>query len=52
MAFKYMSIIMAPLVIGYAVYSLMYNEHKGVYSYIINMLAGAVYTFGLLMMLC
>ena len=48
LAFKYMSWAMTPLLLGYAVYSLLYNEHKGWYSYVINMLAGAVYTFGML----
>ncbi|EGD79075.1 Clptm1 protein [Salpingoeca rosetta] len=50
LAFKYLSWVMAPLFVGYAVYSLVYNEHKGWYSYAINMLAGAVYTFGFIQM--
>ena len=35
-----------PLLLGYAVYSLLYEEHKGWYSFVVGMLAGAVYTFG------
>lgn len=49
-AFYYMSIAAVPLLLGYAVYSLMYEKHKGVYSYIIETLVGSVYAYGFLMM--
>ncbi|UKK00872.2 hypothetical protein MACK_000946 [Theileria orientalis] len=49
-AIKYMSIILAPCVVGYAIYSLYYKKHKSWYSYIISVLAGSVYTFGFIMM--
>ncbi len=34
----------------YAIYSVIYNEHKGWYSYIINTLVGFVYVFGFITM--
>lgn len=50
LAFKYLSWVLYPLVIGYAIYSLMYLEHKGWYSWILNMLYGFLLTFGFIMM--
>eukprot|EP01147_Barroeca_monosierra_P005762 gene5762-9015_t len=50
MAFRYLSWFFIPVFFAYAVYSLLHNEHKGWYSYTINMLAGAVYTFGFIRM--
>ncbi|KAI8799504.1 cleft lip and palate transmembrane protein 1-domain-containing protein [Cladochytrium replicatum] len=50
MAFKYLSYALYPLLIGYSVYSLMYQEHKGWYSYILNTLVGFVYAFGFITM--
>lgn len=50
MAFKYLSWALFPLLVCYAIYSLVFDEHKGWYSYTVNMLAGAVYTFGFIMM--
>jgi len=38
------------LVVGYAIYSLMYQTHKGWYSWIINSLVGTVYTFEFVLM--
>lgn len=49
-AMRYMSYLIAPLMIGYTVYSVMYNEHKGWYSFIINTLVGCIYTFGFIQM--
>ncbi|ORM39478.1 Cleft lip and palate transmembrane protein 1 [Babesia sp. Xinjiang] len=49
-AIKYMSMVMLPCVMGYAVYSLFYEKHKSWYSYIIAVAAGSVYTFGFIMM--
>merc|ERR1711904_204554 len=34
----------------YAIYSMMYKEHKGWYSFILNTLVGFVYMFGFIMM--
>ncbi|KAJ8311058.1 hypothetical protein KUTeg_011392 [Tegillarca granosa] len=50
MAFKYLSWALFPLLGGYAVYSLMYLEHKGWYSWVLGMLYGFLLTFGFIMM--
>lgn len=50
MAFKYLGFALLPLLTGYSVYSLLYHEHRGWYSFVIGVLAGAVYTFGFIMM--
>ncbi|KAK3326259.1 cleft lip and palate transmembrane protein 1-domain-containing protein [Apodospora peruviana] len=49
-AFKYMYIAGVPLLLAYAVYSLIYDTHKSWYSYIITTLVGSVYAYGFLMM--
>ncbi|CAN8096055.1 unnamed protein product [Discula destructiva] len=49
-AFKYMYWVGAPLLVAYAIYSLIYDEHKSWYSYIITSLVGSVYAYGFLMM--
>eukprot|EP01135_Chromosphaera_perkinsii_P000160 Nk52_evm56s32 gene=Nk52_evmTU56s32 len=49
-AFKYLSWFLWPALVCYSIYSLLYEEHKGVYSWIISSLVGAVYTFGFIMM--
>ncbi|KAF7380979.1 hypothetical protein HZH68_015854 [Vespula germanica] len=49
-AFKYLSWALFPLIGGYAIYSLMYLEHKGWYSWILSMLYGFLLTFGFIMM--
>jgi len=49
-AFKYMYIAGVPLLIGYAMYSLIYETHKSWYSFIITSLVGSVYAYGFLMM--
>lgn len=49
-AIKYLSYACYPLMFGYSIYSLMYNEHKGWYSFIINTLVGFVYVFGFIVM--
>lgn len=46
MAFKYLSWLLYPLLGCYAVYSLLYVEHKGWYSWILSMLYGFLLTFG------
>jgi hypothetical protein len=49
-AMKYLSYAFYPLVVGYAIYSLIYEQHKSWYSWIISTLAGFVYTFGFIAM--
>lgn len=50
LAFKYLGWICFPLLVGYFVYSMVYNEHKGWYSFLLNMLYGYLLTFGFIMM--
>ncbi|XP_017881744.1 cleft lip and palate transmembrane protein 1 homolog [Ceratina calcarata] len=50
LAFKYLSWTLFPLLGGYAIYSLMYLEHKGWYSWVLSMLYGFLLTFGFIMM--
>ncbi|XP_059615846.1 putative lipid scramblase CLPTM1 [Phlebotomus argentipes] len=50
LAFKYLGWLCFPLLIGYSAYSLVYNEHKGWYSFVLNMLYGFLLTFGFIMM--
>lgn len=47
-AFKYLYWVASPLLVAYAVYSLMYKEHKSWYSFIVTTLVGFVYTYGFL----
>ena len=47
LAFKYLSWALFPLLICYAVYSILYQEHKGWYSFILSMLYGFLLTFGM-----
>lgn len=49
-AFKYMYMAGVPLLIAYAIYSLIYETHKSWYSFIIATLVGSVYAYGFLMM--
>jgi len=46
MAFKYLSWALFPLLASYGVYSLMYHEHKGWYSWVLSMLYGFLLMFG------
>lgn len=50
LAFRYLGWACFPLLIGYGVYSLLYQEHKGWYSFILNMMYGYLLTFGFIMM--
>jgi hypothetical protein len=50
MAYKYLSWVIFPLFVGYAIYSLVYNEHKGWYSFTLNMTYGFLLAFGFIMM--
>lgn len=45
-AFRYVSYAVGPLLIGYTIYSLVYESHKGWYSFVISTLTSFVYMFG------
>lgn len=49
-ATRYLSYALYPLVIGYAIYSLVYKKHKSWYSWVLSSLVGAVYMFGFILM--
>lgn len=49
-AFRYLYIVAVPLLAAYAVYSLIYEQHKSWYSFVIATLVGSVYAYGFLMM--
>ncbi|KAJ7693835.1 cleft lip and palate transmembrane protein 1-domain-containing protein, partial [Mycena rosella] len=46
LAFRYVSYVAIPLLAGYTVYSLMYESHRGWYSFVISTLTSFVYMFG------
>ena len=48
--FYYLSLALYPLVTGWAIYSLLYQQHKSWWSWVINALANGVYTFGFIAM--
>jgi len=48
--FTYLTYLLWPLVIGYAIYSLIYHEQKSWYSWFISSAASGVYGFGFLLM--
>ena len=50
LAFKYLGVVLFPLFCAYGVYSILYDEHKGLYSYVLSMLYGFLLTFGFIMM--
>nr|ACF75522.1 cleft lip and palate associated transmembrane [Philodina roseola] len=50
LAFKYLSWILFPLVIGYACYNLTYHEQKSWYSFCLSTIYGFLLTFGFIMM--
>ncbi|KAJ8256399.1 hypothetical protein COCON_G00185510 [Conger conger] len=50
MAFRYLSWLLYPLFGCYAIYSLLYVEHKGWYSWVLSMLYGFLLTFGFITM--
>ncbi|KAI9245316.1 cleft lip and palate transmembrane protein 1-domain-containing protein [Sporodiniella umbellata] len=50
-AFKYLIWAAYPLLGGYAVYSLLYDEHKSWYSFVLKTLVEFVYMFGFITML-
>lgn len=49
-AFKYLSWLFLPLLMCYGVYSVIYLEHKGWYSWVLSMLYSFLLTFGFIMM--
>lgn len=49
-ATKYLYMLFFPMLIGYTIYSLLYEEHKGWYSFIITTLVGFIYLFGFINM--
>mmetsp|Transcript_6193 Transcript_6193/g.10042 ORF Transcript_6193/g.10042 Transcript_6193/m.10042 type:complete len:234 (+) Transcript_6193:1343-2044(+) len=49
-AMKYMSWAAIPIILGYTIYSVFYNEHKSWYSFVLNTLVGCIYTFGFINM--
>lgn len=49
-AFKYLTYAAFPLLGCYAIWSVMYQEHKSWYSFIVSTLVGFVYTFGFIKM--
>lgn len=50
LAFKYLGWALFPLFVGYGVYSLLYLEHKGWYSFVLGMSYGFLLTFGFITM--
>ncbi|XP_023326290.1 cleft lip and palate transmembrane protein 1 homolog [Eurytemora carolleeae] len=50
MAFKYLGMLCFPLGLAYCVYSVIYNEHKGWYSFVLSSCYGFLLTFGFIMM--
>lgn len=50
-AMKYLALLLTPLCIGGAVYSLAYVPHKSWYSWVVQCVANGVYAFGFLFML-
>jgi len=49
-AIRYMVIVLAPLFVGYFIYSLIYGKHRSFYSFFVGAAAGGVYAFGFVMM--
>lgn len=45
-----MSFLLYPILIGYALYSLICQNHRGWYAWIVSTLSGVVYTFGFIAM--
>merc|ERR1712226_1664569 len=50
MAFKYLGMAFFPLALCYCVYSVIYNEHKSWYSFVLGSCYGFLLTFGFIMM--
>lgn len=43
---RYLGYVLYPCIVGYCIYSLLYDTHRSWYSWILSSLVGAVYTFG------
>jgi hypothetical protein len=50
MAFRYLGMVFFPLAFGYCIYSVIYNEHKSWYSFVLGSCYGFLLTFGFIMM--
>merc|ERR1719273_2788621 len=50
MAFRYLGMAFFPLAFCYCIYSAIYNEHKGWYSFVLGSTYGFLLTFGFIMM--
>merc|ERR1712029_345234 len=50
MAFRYLGMLCFPLAFCYCIYSVIYNEHKGWYSFVLGSMYGFLLTFGFIMM--
>lgn len=50
MATAHMMFVLAPLLVGYASYSLLFKQHVSWYGWALGSLTGAVYAFGFIMM--
>lgn len=50
MAFKYLGMCFFPLAFCYSIYSVIYNEHKSWYSFVLGSSYGFLLTFGFIMM--
>ncbi|CAM6007410.1 unnamed protein product [Sphagnum balticum] len=50
LAMRYFSYVLYPLVACFAIYSLIYEQHKSWYSWILSSLTSCVYMFGFIMM--
>ena len=46
LAFRYVSYAALPMLAGYSIYSLIYETHRGWYSFVISTLTSFVYMFG------
>ena len=49
-AMRYLSYVLYPALLAFAAYSLMYNEHAGWYSFVLDTLVSFVYAFGFVAM--
>jgi len=47
---SHLGFVAFPLVIGYGLYSLLYDRHKSYYSWVLSTLTGFVYAFGFVLM--
>jgi hypothetical protein len=46
-ALHYLYMVLLPLFVGYLIYSLIYEEHKGWYSFFLSSCVGFIYIFGI-----